>query len=712
MLIPGLPPIPPNLTRYTLRVELDYTGKAFKGFTRVDYTNAEEIALEKLYFRLYPNLRQSYGGGRIAVDLVTVNGQQAVTQMSLFDSILEVWLPEPIQPGGQVRVGFDTSGSIPVDFGGGDVDSGYGMYNYSQGVYALANFYPMVAVYNSGGWWLDPVYAFGDSVFSDAALYTAEVLTDPGMVVATSGMLVNQQALDGKVMHRYISGPARDFFIITSPDYLVISREMGGTTINSYYLPEHKAGGEKALDTATRALEIFNEHFGPYPYKEYDVVEAPLNRPSGLEYPGMGVIASRLYADPAAPDFNTTVAHEVAHQWWYNMVGNDVLRTPWMDEALATYSSILYWEMVAGSSGRQQALAYYQENYNQNTQNGLDAPVTEPMAYFQESNRIQSYGPVVYAKGGLFFEALRNLIGDEAFFKALQFYNGTHWFSIANSGEILAAFQLATNIQLDDLYQTWLYSPEPATPTPEPTLTATWTQTPEPTPTSTLTPTPEPTLTPTFTETPEPSYTPASRPLVFAAIGDYGGGNQAAGEVASVMMGWQPEFIITLGDNNYPEGSWRTIDDAIGQWFHQYIYNYLGNYGEGSVTLRFFPTLGNHDMMTDGGQPYFEYFTLPGNERYYDFTWGPVHLFALDNLETEPDGFRDSSVQAAWLKDGLEASSSPGISFICITRLTHRDGIALPPGRAGRMRSGVRTRCSPGMITCMRGWKRTGFHIL
>ncbi len=170
-------------------------------------------------------------------------------------------------------------------------------------------------------------------------------------------------------------------------------------------------------------------------------------------------------------------------------------------------------------------------------------------------------------------------------------------------------------------------------------------------PTSTRTPTTEPTSTATPTAVPTP--------LVFAAIGDYGGGTRGEEEVANLIKSWQPEFIITLGDNNYPVGSWDFIDQAIGQYFHSFIYPYSGDYGTGADKNRFFPSIGNHDMETDGGGPYYDYFTLPGNERYYDFVWGPVHLFALDSLDSEPDGVSASSAQAAWLKQNLEASTSP-----------------------------------------------------
>jgi tartrate-resistant acid phosphatase type 5 len=163
--------------------------------------------------------------------------------------------------------------------------------------------------------------------------------------------------------------------------------------------------------------------------------------------------------------------------------------------------------------------------------------------------------------------------------------------------------------------------------------------------------------TPPNTSTSSPTATPAA-PLVFAAIGDYGTANQDEADVAEQVLSWEPEFIITLGDNNYPVGAADHIDAAIGQYFHAFIYPYKGSYGLGGDLNRFFPSLGNHDLITDNGQPYYDYFTLPGNQRYYDFVWGSVHLFALDDIESEPDGVGVSSIQAQWLENALEASTS------------------------------------------------------
>ena len=131
--------------------------------------------------------------------------------------------------------------------------------------------------------------------------------------------------------------------------------------------------------------------------------------------------------------------------------------------------------------------------------------------------------------------------------------------------------------------------------------------------------------------------------LRFAVIGDYGTGSSYEEMVAALVSGWNPDFVITTGDNNYPDGTAETIDENIGQFYSQFIGNYTGSYGSGSETNRFWPSLGNHDwhsISCSGSScngPYFDYFTLPNNERYYEVDLGLVHLFALNSLSGEPD---------------------------------------------------------------------------
>jgi len=178
-------------------------------------------------------------------------------------------------------------------------------------------------------------------------------------------------------------------------------------------------------------------------------------------------------------------------------------------------------------------------------------------------------------------------------------------------------------------------------------------------PTSTPSPTSTETLTPTSTRTPTPSLTPVPAGVIrFAVFGDYGNDSQAEQDVANLVKGWDPDFVITTGDNNYPSGAADTIDRNIGQYYHEFIHPYTGTYGAGATTNRFFPSLGNHDWETTGAQPYLDYFTLPGNERYYDYVWGPVHFFVVDSDDREPDGNSSTSTQGLWLQSQLAASTS------------------------------------------------------
>jgi phosphodiesterase/alkaline phosphatase D-like protein len=97
----------------------------------------------------------------------------------------------------------------------------------------------------------------------------------------------------------------------------------------------------------------------------------------------------------------------------------------------------------------------------------------------------------------------------------------------------------------------------------------------------------------------------------------------------------------------------------VGKFYHGFIFPYQGAFGKGAEQNLFFPSLGNHDWLTARAGPYLEYFSLPGNERYYDFTWDSLlHFFVLDSDPNEPDGVRSDSKQADWLMRRLDESTA------------------------------------------------------
>lgn len=173
------------------------------------------------------------------------------------------------------------------------------------------------------------------------------------------------------------------------------------------------------------------------------------------------------------------------------------------------------------------------------------------------------------------------------------------------------------------------------------------TASPQPTGVPTTTPTPSP------TEEPTPTLVPPTR---FVVIGDFGLAGEPAQAVADLVKSWQPDFIITTGDNNYPDGAADIIDTNIGQYYHEFIGNYQGSYGTGSSTKRFFPVLGNHDWLFPGATAYLDYFDLPDHGRYYTFTQGLLQFFALDSDTHEPDGTAVDSIQGQWFQEVIAAS--------------------------------------------------------
>lgn len=161
-----------------------------------------------------------------------------------------------------------------------------------------------------------------------------------------------------------------------------------------------------------------------------------------------------------------------------------------------------------------------------------------------------------------------------------------------------------------------------------------------------------------------PTGSDAATPSVFAIIGDYGTGDRHARSVARLVRSWDPEFIVTAGDDYY--------DEAGGTGRDRYERSTGALYGDwlpgGAKTTgnAFYPALGNHDYTDAGISNYLRYFRLPGpgststsgNERYYDFVRGRVHFFVINTDVREKDGNTASSKQARWLKEQLAVSTS------------------------------------------------------
>jgi len=440
--------------RYDIALNIDMGGLTLTGDEKIIYTNNEGVVLNEVCFRLFPNAREIFDGGGLEVIAVMVEGQEARLRFELDDTVMRVILHEPLPPKGQIELDIDFVATIPQD----PADrANYGVYNYAEGVMALANCYPILAVYDDEGWNLDPVPSLGDAVYSDTALYTVSITAPENAVIVASGSEIEAVFNDdGTKTVLYRSGPMRDFFIALSREFEVIKRKVGDTTVNSYYLSNYKPGGEKALQFAANSLQLYNQHFGTYPFSELDVVAAPIGI-GGVEYPGLILIDDRFYAGEDEGSFELVVAHEVAHQWWYSVVGNDVIDEPWLDEALVTYSSLLYMGSAHGERYADGMRSYFQERCQSLIEKGRDAVVNQPVSSF---DGWEQYDTIVYLKGALFFDALQEEVGDETYFEIMRRYYEEYKYGIATPDGLMRIAEEVSSRDLDELYRRWILTAE------------------------------------------------------------------------------------------------------------------------------------------------------------------------------------------------------------------------------------------------------------
>jgi aminopeptidase N len=254
----------------------------------------------------------------------------------------------------------------------------------------------------------------------------------------------------------FVTGPMRDFMLVASADYLTSTMVVEDTLVTSYYLPEDAEGGQQALGYAADALELFSELFGPYPYAEFDLVETPTTA-GGIEYPGLVVIARQLY-NQTTGFFEFATVHETAHQWWYGLVGNDQVDEPWLDEALAQYSTTLYYERLKGPDAADAIRElYFERQYARIVEEGRDQPVGKPVRAYASDD----YGPIVYGKGPLFFQALRDQVGDQLFLEILRTYLKRYEYGIATPGGFLATAEQVSGRELGGLYTEWIVGEAP-----------------------------------------------------------------------------------------------------------------------------------------------------------------------------------------------------------------------------------------------------------
>ncbi|MFZ2614585.1 MAG: M1 family metallopeptidase [Anaerolineae bacterium] len=457
----GLAPLSQNILdsrsdwpRYSLDLQIDPETRTIQGSQEVIITNDTQFTWGDLYFRLFPNL--PHFDGEMEIASVQRAGRPLPFSYAADRTAIRVAPPQPVAPGASLTLDLIFSVEAPAP------TESYVLFGASQGILNLPLAYPVLAVFDQAAaaasepipWRLDMPATYGDTAFTQAALYqVTATLPSTFTVVATGVLLGRTSSADGQDTWRWTSGPIREWMMTLSPDFHVVSTSAYSTTVNSYFLSGDEATGNEALQIAAAALRVYQDHYGRYPYPAMDIVASPLQY-RGMEFPGLDLIGLGLYRQ-RTQDLEFLIVHEVAHQWWYNMVGNDPVRTPWLDEGLAEYSTYVYLEAVRGQAAADNLLANrWQTPVTYARNNGLDAVVNQPASAFGPGR----YETIVYAKAALFFHAVRQEVGDDMFFRILKAYVQRYRFREVQPADFVSLAERLSGKSLAAIYNEWVLS--------------------------------------------------------------------------------------------------------------------------------------------------------------------------------------------------------------------------------------------------------------
>jgi hypothetical protein len=391
----------------------------------IRYLNTSGQALSSVVMAVEPNLWTNC----FSLNVLNQDGN-AVNNYTLNGQRLTIYPPQPIQPGSITTFTLGFSLSLPPRTS----NNTFGYLSYQIN---LTDWYPFIVPY-SGGWVLHDIWPFGENLVYDAADYDVNVkVNDPNVMIAASAPADS----NGDSTHYRLEG-ARTFVLSASDQFKVDESAVGPVKISSYYFAGDENASKAVVWMATQSLGLYQAKFAAYPHSSLSVVETDI--PDGQEYDGLVFLANSFYSGyngTAKSDLFTIGTHEIAHQWWFGLVGNDQATEPWLDEALAVYSERIFYEYNYPNFGD------WWWNFRVN--------FFGPSGYVDSSiysfGTFRGYVNAVYLNGANFIDDLRTRIGDDAFFAFLRDYQSQFAYGRATSSDFFAVLRQHTNRDFSDI---------------------------------------------------------------------------------------------------------------------------------------------------------------------------------------------------------------------------------------------------------------------
>lgn len=436
-------------TAYRIHARYDDDKQMIHGDIQVEVPNGSNEPWQDMYFHLFPNAFRDWEfkkaaapktKGKMDVTNVSVNGIDVKPHVE--KTLMKIDLPNPLPAHKKAVIEMDFNVQIP---------EGALRLNHVDRTVFLAQWYPMLAAHDDEGWHTDPYTAIGDPFYTQMADFTVTFEVPAGYrVISTADDRHNDRDISSAITVSQQN--VRDFAAVITKDYERKSGRVGDTKVNVWFRDSMADVVDELFAAATKGLEFFNRKFGTYPYPEIDVVLGETGHGiAGMEYPGLVTSLDRVVTQDGEEPAIHVVVHELAHQWWYAVVGNNQVQEPWLDEGLTTFSESLYMSEVEGRPERQ---LYEQAAVRSNQvhdQKGLT--VVQPVYDYPEP----LYALMVYARPAAMMWELSEQIGQDNVAKILNTYYKRFRNQIATTEDFI---QVACEVSGEDLrpfFDQWLY---------------------------------------------------------------------------------------------------------------------------------------------------------------------------------------------------------------------------------------------------------------
>ena len=449
-----------NLNCYEINAVFDEDEKTLSCEQSVTYFNNSENVLNEVCFFVYANAYQqgqktistaytdkAYPNGesfgQIDFEDVEISENDAEFSLSEDAAILTVKLFEGLYPDESIKI--DMKYCIAL----ANINHRLG---YGDNAINFGNFFPIACVYEDG-FVKNKFTTNGDPFYSDVSNFEVDISCPSDFKIASSG--TKKETVENGIKNiSCIAENVRDFCFVLSKNFQVLTQTTGGVEVNYYFYDDELA--DQHLQTSVKALSTFSNLFGDYPYKQLSVVQTNFCF-GGMEYPNLVMINDQITDDET---LNYVIVHEIAHQWWYGMVGSNQYSEAWVDEGLTEFSTALFFEnnseynfdydkvMENATVTYKNFVGVFEKIYDkidQSMSRNLSEFATEP-----------EYVNIAYTKGMLLFDALRNSMSDRKFFNCLKTYFEDYKFKNSSSQKLIESFSKTSHINLEKFFNSWI----------------------------------------------------------------------------------------------------------------------------------------------------------------------------------------------------------------------------------------------------------------